>query len=77
MSIALQQASRPRSSLATRIQAAFRAYVARRGRYRAERSLHALSDYMLMDMGVARSEIAVAVDRLLMNRERGHEGDAG
>jgi uncharacterized protein YjiS (DUF1127 family) len=76
MPITLQQASRPHSSLAARIQTAFKAYVVRRKRYRAERSLQALSDYMLKDMGITRLEIPTAVEGLLMNRERGHEDDA-
>lgn len=58
------------------IRGALRIYMARREHYRAARSLHALSDDLLKDMGISRCEIPVAVRGMLADPEGGHEDDA-
>lgn len=65
-------------SLAGKMWAAYKAYLVRREHYLAARALGGLSDYMLKDMGIARSEIhALVYSRSVDQRDRHDEGNAG
>jgi len=63
------------SSLVSRIVAAHRAFWLRRAHRRAVWNLSELDDYLLKDIGVARSEIRSLVSDPSGDRKRGHEHD--
>ncbi|QOF74630.1 DUF1127 domain-containing protein (plasmid) [Aminobacter sp. SR38] len=63
------------SSLVSRIAAAHRAFWLHRAHRRAVWNLGELDDYLLKDIGVARSEIQSLVSDPSGDRKRGHEHD--
>jgi uncharacterized protein YjiS (DUF1127 family) len=63
--------------LAGKIWAGYKAYLLRRQRQLAARTLSGLSDYMLKDMGIARSEIYALVRSQSDDQRWGDDDNAG